>query len=184
LYNNTYSDNINNTKNTTTTNAISSSIRFLFAARTEEINQFTNSSLLNIDDKREVEYVLSHINRPIDFHFNLEDASRFVQKALEIGNNEDQTLPLSYDIYPQKIIENIANTLFDRSNNDPLMFGCYIRSLISAVSNNKNKNFNVDDIINSITFVNCINEDFREEKIFIDNCTISKFVKQQLHVQL
>jgi hypothetical protein len=165
LYNNIHSDITNNTKKANADKkAISSSIRFLFAARAEEINQFTNSSLLNIDDKREVEYALSHINRPIEIHFNPEDASRFVQKALEIGNNEDQTLPLSYEIYPQKIIENIANTLFDRSNNDPLMFGCYIRSLISAVSNNKIKNFNVDDIINSITFVNCINEDFREKK--------------------
>lgn len=127
---------------------------------------------MNIDDKREVEYALSHIDGPIEIHFNPEDASRFVQKALEIGNNQDQSVPLSHNIYPQKVIENIANALFDRSNNDPLMFGCYIRSLISAVgdSNNKNKNFNVDDIINSITFVNCINEDFREKKIFIDNC--------------
>jgi hypothetical protein len=60
----------------------------------DEINQFTNSSLLKIDDKRQVEHAQSHTNGPIEIRFILEDACRFVQNALEIGGNDEyQSLP-------------------------------------------------------------------------------------------
>jgi len=167
LYNNKHSDNTNNT-NPTTPAMSSSSIRFLFAARTEEINQFTSSSLLRIDDKRELEYALSHMHGPIEIRLNLDDASRFVQKALEIGNDQDQSS--SRLVYPNGVKTNIAKKLIDRSNDDPLMFGCYIRSLISAVVTSKDgRDFDVDDITKGINFVNCLNEDFEGKKIFIDS---------------
>jgi hypothetical protein len=167
------SDNTNHTKvttTTTTTTTISSSLRFLFAARTEEMDQFTSSSLLKIDDKREVEYALRHINGPIEMRLNLDDASRFVQKALEMGDNQDRSPSSSQFIYPQTLITNTAKTLIERSNNDTLMFGCYIRSLISGVGNSRNgRHFDVDDITKGISFVNCLNDDFEEKKIFIDS---------------
>jgi hypothetical protein len=165
---------INRHSNETDT-TIPTTIRFLFAARIEEMKQFTN--FLKADDRRELEYAKSHINGPIEINFDFEDSILFVRKALEITNNKNMLS--SDDDDPNIKTKRIATEIFNISHGDPLMFGCYLRSLISQIEKHE-KNVSLDDIMRSMIFLDCIGDDFNDKKTFLDSCNDNELFRTAL----
>jgi hypothetical protein len=146
---------------------ITTKIRFLFAARIEEMNQFTN--FLKSNDRRELEYAKSYINGPIEIDFGFQDSILFVRKALETTNNKNMLSSDNDDDDPNLAPKRIATDIFNASHGDPLMFGCHLRSLISQIEKHE-KNVSLDDIMRSIIFLDCIGDDFKDKKTFLDSC--------------
>lgn len=169
IYNSIGVDSIDN--NTMVTTAM----RFLFASRIEEMKQF--KEFLKSDDKRELVYAQSHMKGPIEIGFDLEDSIHFVRKALETTNKEN--MRSSADDDPNIAIERIATEIFNISHEDPLMFGCHLRSLISQIKKQE-KNVNLDDIMRSIIFLDCIGEDSKEKKTFLDSCNDNELYRAAL----